>query len=68
MAEQGALTMTQAEEEVVAAPAFRVQQDQISELQQFLGKKTPDNEILREAFDIETGSKNGGCGRCLCPK
>lgn len=52
LAEQGALTATQAEEEVVPASAFRAQQEQIRELQRLLGKKTLENEILKEALDI----------------
>jgi transposase len=39
LAEQGALTATQAEEEVVPASAFRAQQEQIRELQRLLGKR-----------------------------
>jgi transposase len=57
LAEQGALTATQAEEEVVPASAFRAQQEQIRELQRLLGKKTLENEILKEALDIATESK-----------
>jgi transposase len=57
LAEQGALTATQAEEEVVPASAFRTQQEQIRELQRLLGKKTLENEILKEALDIATESK-----------
>lgn len=52
LAEQGALTATQAEEEVVPASAFRAQQEQIRELQRLLGKKTLENEILKEVLDI----------------
>jgi transposase len=52
LAEPGALTATQAEEEVVPASAFRAQQEQICELQRLLGKKTLENEILKEALDI----------------
>jgi transposase len=52
LAEQGALTATQAEEEVVPASTFRAQQEQIRELQRLLGKKTLENEILKEALDI----------------
>jgi transposase len=36
----GALTATQAEEEVVPASRFRAQQEQIRELQRLLGKNT----------------------------
>jgi transposase len=57
LAEQGALTATQAEEEVVPASAFRAQQEQIRELQRLLGKKTLETEILKEALEIASGSK-----------
>ena len=57
LAEQGALTATQAEEEVVPASAFRAQQEQIRELQRLLGKKTPEAEIPKEALDVATSSK-----------
>ena len=57
LAEQGALTATQAEEEVVPASAFCTQQEQIRELQRLLGKKTLENEILKEALDMATESK-----------
>lgn len=57
LAEQGALTATQAEEDVVPASAFRVQQEQIRELHRLLGKKTLENEILKEALEIASGPK-----------
>jgi len=57
LAEQGALTATQAEEEVVPASAFRAQQEQIRELQRLLGKKTLETEILKEALEIAAGPK-----------
>jgi transposase len=57
LAEQGALTATQAEEEVVPASAFRAQQEQIRELQRLLGKKTLETEILKEALEAASGPK-----------
>lgn len=57
LAEQGALTATQAEEEVVPASAFRSQQEQIRELQRLLGRKTMEVEILKEALDFAKDSK-----------
>jgi transposase len=67
LAEQGALTATRAEEEVVPASALRANQEQIRELQRLLGKKTLEAEILKEALEIATESKNEHCGRCRCP-
>jgi transposase len=57
LAEQGALTATAAEEEVVPASAFRAQQEQIRELHRLLGKKTLEAEILKEALEIAAGPK-----------
>ena len=39
-------------EEVVAASEYRALRHQVRELQQLLGKKTLENEILREALDL----------------
>lgn len=57
LAEQGALTATAAEEEVVPASVFRAQQEQIRELHRLLGKKTLETEILKEALEIAAGPK-----------
>ena len=48
----GALSAVGAGEEVVAASDYRALQQQVRELQRLLGKKTLENEILREALDI----------------
>ncbi|MGK8931410.1 IS3 family transposase [Pluralibacter gergoviae] len=58
LASQGALTATAAEEEVVPASEYRALQNQVKELQRLLGKKTMEGEILKEALEIATGSKN----------
>jgi transposase len=39
-------------EQVVAASEYRALQQQVRELQRLLGKKTLENEILREALDL----------------
>nr|CAM76817.1 transposase IS3/IS911 [Magnetospirillum gryphiswaldense MSR-1] len=57
LATQGALTATQADEEVVPASEYRSLQSQIRELQRLLGKKTLESEILKEALEVATGSK-----------
>jgi transposase len=59
---------TQAEEEVVPASAFRASQEQIRELQRLLGKKTLENEILKEALDIATESKKRTLRSLSLPK
>lgn len=49
-AESGALTATRAGGEVVPASEYRALENQVRELQRMLGKKTMENEILREAI------------------
>lgn len=57
LANQGALTATRAEEEVVPASDYRMLQNQIRELHRLLGKKTLEAEILKEALDATADSK-----------
>jgi transposase len=54
---QGAFTAAGAGEEVVPASELRAAQQQIRELQRLLGKKTLENEILREAVERVTTPK-----------
>ena len=54
---EGALSAVGAGEEVVAASEYRALQHQIRELQRLLGKKTLENEILREALDLAQPKK-----------
>ena len=56
---QGALTAAGAGEEVVPASEYRASQQQIRELHRLLGKKTLENEILREAVERVSGPKKG---------
>jgi transposase len=49
---EGALSAIGAGEELVAASEYRALQHQVRELQRLLGKKTLENEILREALDV----------------
>lgn len=53
---QGGLMAAGAGEEVVPASEYRALQGQIRELQRLLGKKTLENEILKEAIE-HTGAK-----------
>ena len=48
----GALSAVGAGEEVIAASEYRALQHQIRELQRLLGKKTLENEVLRDALDL----------------
>lgn len=56
---RGAFTAAQAGEEVVPASELRAAHQQIRELQRLLGKKTLENEILREAVERVTAPKRG---------
>ena len=53
----GALSAVGAGEEVVPASEYRALQSQVRELQRLLGKKTLENEILREALDLPQPKK-----------
>ena len=54
---QGALSAVGAGEEVVSASEYRALQHQVRELQRLLGKKTLENEILRDALGSGTAKK-----------
>ncbi len=54
---QGALTAAGAGEEVVPASQYRALESQVRELQRLLGKKTMENEVLREAVTRAAGPK-----------
>lgn len=54
---QGALTAATAGEEVVPASDYRAMEAQVRELQRLLGKKTMENELLREAVSRAAGPK-----------
>jgi transposase len=54
---EGALSAIGAGEEVVPASEYRALQHQVRELQRLLGKKTLENEILREALDLAQPKK-----------
>src|ERR1700751_962422 len=57
LAEQGALTATQAEEEGGPGSSCRAEQGQVRELQLLLGKKPLEVEILKEALEVAAGPK-----------
>jgi transposase len=54
---EGALSAVGAGEEVIPASDYRALQHQVRELQRLLGKKTLENEILREALDVAQPKK-----------
>lgn len=66
LAAQGALVATAAEEDVVPASEYRALLNQGRELQRLLGKKTMEGEILKDALEIATGSKNTCRARRRC--
>ena len=49
---EGALSAVGAGEEVVPASEYRALQHQVRELQRLLGKKTLENEVLRDALEL----------------
>jgi transposase-like protein len=53
---EGALSAAGAGEEVVPASEYRALQGKVRELQRLLGKKTLENQILREALDLGSGT------------
>ena len=60
----GGLAAAGSGEEVVPASDYRTLQNQVRELHRLLGKKTLQAEILKEALEHATGSKNScGCRR-----
>jgi transposase-like protein len=54
---QGALTAVSSGEEVVPASELAAARAEIAELQRILGKKTLENEILKEAVEFATAKK-----------
>ena len=55
---EGALSAVGAGEEVVPASEYRALQHQVRELQRLLGKKTLENEVLRDALDLVQPKKS----------
>lgn len=63
---QGALTAVSAGEAVVPASELAAARAEIAKLQRVLGKKTLENEILKEAVEY-AAEKNGLRARPCCP-
>lgn len=57
LAQQGSLTSVRADEPVVPASHYTALEKQVKELQRLLGKKTMENEILREACEVAQAKK-----------
>jgi transposase len=62
MQDAGAIAGLDADEPVVAASEVKELRGKVRELERLLGKKTMENEILKEAFEVAR-EKNGYCGR-----
>jgi len=57
LADDGALEAIGADEEVVPVSEMKQLQNQVRELQRLLGKKTLENEILKEALELTRAPK-----------
>jgi transposase len=57
LSSHGALQAVGADESVVPASDFKALQHQVRELQRLLGKKTLENEILKEAAEVAREKK-----------
>ena len=57
LADEGALEAVGADEEVVPVSEMKQLQNQVRELQRLLGKKTLENEILKEALELTRAPK-----------
>jgi transposase len=55
---EGALSAVGAGEEVVPASEYKALQNEVRALQRLLGKKTLENEILRDALDLAHPKKH----------
>ncbi len=64
---QGALTAVSAGESVVPASELAAARAEISKLQRILGKKTLENEILKEAVEL-AAEKSGLRAHPCCPR
>lgn len=54
---EGGATAVQADDEVVAAGRVRELEKRVRELERLLGRKTMENEILKEALDLASPKK-----------
>jgi transposase len=64
---EGSREAVEADDEVVSAAKVRELEKQVRELQRVLGKKTMENEILREAVRL-AHEKNSSCDCRRCPR
>jgi transposase len=60
--EEGALTGVDSEERVVPESELKALKDRIKRLKQVLGRKTEENEILKEAVRIARPKSGRKCG------
>ena len=62
---EGGVTAVGSDEPVVGSSEVRKLEERVRELERLLGRKTMENEILREALS-KANSKNRSGGRCRC--
>ena len=62
---EGGVTAVGSDEPVVGNSEVRKLEERVRELERLLGRKTMENEILREAL-AKAQAKNRPCGRCRC--
>ena len=61
---EGGVAAVGSDEPVVGSSEVKLE-GKVRELERLLGRKTMENEILREAL-AKAQTKNGRCGRCRC--
>lgn len=61
---EGGHAAVQADEDVVGTSRVRELEKRVRDLERLLGRKTMENEILKEALDVARPKKNGRCPFC----
>ena len=62
---EGGREAVRADDEVVPAAELRRLEERVRDLERLLGRKTMENEILKEALDLARAKKRSCC-RALC--
>src|SRR5438045_6240254 len=65
---EGGREAVRADDEVVPAAELRRVEERVRDLERLLGRKTMENEILKEARSSWRGQKNRSCCPALCPR
>ena len=64
---EGGRQAVRADDEVVPAAELRRLEERVRDLERLLGRKTMENEILKEALELAR-AKNRSCCPALCPR